>query len=147
MTDSVPTFLADWARAEQAGDTGTLDTLLTGDFTAVGPLGFILPKAAWLARHRGGDLRYQSFTVDEPVVRRLGQVAVVTATNNTEASYQDHPVPGTLRATLVLTAAGPGWQLTALHLSFVAGTPGAPPIPGPPAPASGSGRDPGKGAP
>jgi ketosteroid isomerase-like protein len=132
MTESVPTFLADWARAEQAADTSTLDTLLTSDFTAVGPLGFVLPKPAWLARHRDGDLRYRSFTVDEPVVRCLGQVAVVTATNNTEATYQGHPVPGTLRATLVLTAADPGWQLTALHLSFVAGTPGAPPIPGPP---------------
>ena len=147
MTESVETFLADWARAEQAGDAGTLDKLLTSDFTAVGPLGFILPKPAWLARHRDGDLRYRSFTVDEPAVRCLGQVAVVTATNNTEASYQGHPVPGTLRATLVLTAADPGWQLTALHLSFVAGTPGAPPIPGPPASGSGAGRDPGEGAP
>ena len=34
--------------------------------------------------------------------------------------------------TLVLTAAGRGWQLAAIHLSFIAGTPGAPPIPGAP---------------
>lgn len=133
MTESVPTFLADWARAEQAADTSTLDRLLTSDFTAVGPLGFVLPKPAWLARHRDGDLRYQSFTVDEPVVRRLGPVAVVTATNHQQATYQGHPVPSTLRVTLVLTDDDHGWQLFAAHLSFVAGTPGAPPVPGPPA--------------
>jgi ketosteroid isomerase-like protein len=138
MSDSIGTFLRDWARAELTGDTASLDTLLTDDFTAVGPLGFILPKAAWLARHRGGDLRYQAFTVDDPVVRHLGPVAVVTATNNTEASYQGHPVPGTLRVTLVLTGAGRGWQLAADHMSFVAGTPGAPPIPGAQGPGSAS---------
>ena len=44
-------FLAEWAAAEQAGDTGALGTLLAEGFTAVGPLGFILPKQAWLARH------------------------------------------------------------------------------------------------
>ncbi len=130
MTDSIETFLHDWASAERTGDVGALDRLLTDDFTAVGPLGFILPKAAWLGRHRSGDLRYQAFTVDEPVVRLLGPVAVVTATNNTEASYQGHPVPGVLRVTLVLTGGDHGWRLAASHMSFMAGTPGAPPIPG-----------------
>src|ERR1700753_3583735 len=136
MPESVEPFLPDWARAEQAADTTALETLLASDFTAVGPLGFVLPKPAWLARHRDGDLRYQSFTVDEPVVRRLGPVAVVTATNHQQATYQGHPIPSTLRVTLVLAGyggdAGPGWQLAAAHLSFVAGTPGAPPVPGPP---------------
>ena len=136
MTESVATFLTDWTHAEQAGDTAALDNLLTDDFTAVGPLGFILPKPAWLARHRDGDLRYTSFTVDEPAVRRLGPVAVVTATNRQQATYQGHPIPSTLRVTLVLACGDHGWQLAAAHLSFVAGTPGAPPVPGPPASAA-----------
>ncbi|MBV9793164.1 MAG: nuclear transport factor 2 family protein [Actinobacteria bacterium] len=130
MSDSIDTFLQDWSRAELTGDTDTLDRLLTDDYTAVGPLGFILPKAAWLGRHRGGDLHYEAFSVDEPAVRPLGPVAVVTATNHTEASYQGHPVPGVLRVTLILTSGDRGWQLAANHMSFVAGTPGAPPIPG-----------------
>jgi hypothetical protein len=52
-------FLTEWATAELAGDTGMLPALLADGFMAVGPLGFILPKQAWLARHRSRDLTYQ----------------------------------------------------------------------------------------
>jgi ketosteroid isomerase-like protein len=126
----VDSFLTGWAAAEQAGDTATLDTLLTQDFTAVGPLGFILPKQAWLARHRSRDLTYDSFSVDKVHTRVFGDTAVVTARNNTSGSYQGHPVPEAVRATLVLVTEAGGWQLAALHVSFIAGTHGAPPIPG-----------------
>src|SRR5215831_5304454 len=70
-------FLAAWAAAEQAGDASILDGLLAGDFTAVGPLGFILPKQAWLARHRTRDLAYQAFSLEEVQDRPIGQDAVV----------------------------------------------------------------------
>ena len=93
MTEPVEGFLSEWASAERAGDTAKLETLLTEDFTAVGPLGFILPRQGWLARHRDGDLTYQTFTVDEIQARLLGEAAVVTARNNTRGSYRGHPVP------------------------------------------------------
>jgi ketosteroid isomerase-like protein len=126
----VDSFLTGWAVAEQAGDTATLDTLLTQDFTAVGPLGFILPKRAWLARHRSRDLAYDAFGVGEVNTRIFGDTAVVTARNNTRGSYQGHPVPEAVRATLVLVTEAGGWQLATLHMSFIAGTRGAPAIPG-----------------
>ena len=126
----IDSFLTGWAGAEQAGDTATLDTLLTEDFTAVGPLGFILPKQAWLARHRSRDLTYDSFSLDETHTRRFGDTAVVIARNHTRGSYQGHPVPEAVRATLVLVSVAGGWELAALHMSFIAGTHGAPPIPG-----------------
>ena len=131
MTEPIEAFLTHWASAERAGDAGTLETLLTEDFTAVGPLGFILPRPGWLARHRNGDLSYQAFTLDDIQVRSLGQAAVVIARNNTRGSYQGHPLPEALRATLVLAADAGGWKLAALHMSFIAGTSGAPPVPGP----------------
>jgi hypothetical protein len=125
-------FLTEWAAAEQAGDTGLLEELLAGGFTAVGPLGFILPKQAWLARHRSRDLTYQDFSLDEVQARPIGQdVAVVTARTNTRGSYQGHPVPEATRATLVLAGNSGRWQLAAIQMSFIAGTAGAPPIPGP----------------
>ena len=129
MTDSIDSFLGQWSAAEQAADTGRLEKLLTDDFAGVGPLGFILPRQAWLARHRSGDLRYDSFGLAEVQTRVYGQAAVVTARNDTRGSYQGHPVPEATRATLVLVGDAGNWRLAAIHLSFIAGTPGAPPIP------------------
>jgi ketosteroid isomerase-like protein len=127
---AIEEFLTTWAAAEQAGDTATLETHLASDFTAVGPLGFILTKQAWLARHRHGDLSYQAFSLSEVNARTVGGTAVVTARNNTRGSYQGHLIPEAVRATLILVSDTGSWTLAAIHMSFIAGTAGAPPIPG-----------------
>ena len=130
MADSISSFLDEWSAAEQAGDTVRLETLLTGDFAGIGPLGFTLPRQAWLGRHHSRDLRYDSFGLTEVQTRVYGPAAVVTARNNTRGSYQGHPIPEATRATLVLVSDAGTWQLAAIHMSFIAGTQGAPPIPG-----------------
>jgi ketosteroid isomerase-like protein len=127
---AIEDFLAGWAAAEQAGDTTPLERLLASDFTAIGPLGFILTREAWLSRHRHGDLRYETFSVSEVTARTRGGTAIVIARNNTRGSYQGHPIPEAVRATLVLVSDGDRWHLAAMHMSFIAGTPGAPPAPG-----------------
>jgi len=129
MTDSISTFLDRWSAAEQAGDTERLGALLDDDFAGIGPLGFTLPRQAWLARHRSADLRCDSFRLTEVEARVYGQATVVTARNNTRGSYQGHPIPQATRATLILVGDAGNWQLAAIHMSFIAGTPGAPPIP------------------
>jgi ketosteroid isomerase-like protein len=128
--ETIDSFLTKWAAAERAGDTEKLETLLTSDFTAVGPLGFIIPKEGWLARHRQGDLAYQAFGLDEVLARVHGGAAVVTTRQVVRGTYQGHPVPEAVRATLTAVSDTGSWQLTAIHMSFIAGTPGAPPIPG-----------------
>lgn len=131
MTGQIDAFLTAWTIAEQAGDTTILDQQLTADFYGVGPLGFILPRAAWLARHGQGDLAYAAFSLEDQQSRVLGPVAVVTARNNTRGTYRGRPIPEAARATLVLTRDTGGWKLAVIHLSFIAGTQGAPPLPGP----------------
>ena len=127
---AIEEFLTTWAAAEQAGDTTTLETQLASDFTAAGPLGFILTKQAWLARHRHGDLSYQAFSLSEVNARTAGGTAIVTARNNTRGSYHGHPIPEAVRASLILVSDADSWKLAAIHLSFIAGTPGASPLPG-----------------
>ena len=131
MTGQIDAFLSEWTMAEQAGDTTILDQQLTADFYGVGPLGFILPRAAWLARHSQGDLAYAAFSLEEGQTRVLGPVAVVTARNNTRGTYRGRPIPEAARATLVLTRDAGSWKLAVIHMSFIAGTQGAPPLPGP----------------
>jgi len=127
---AIEEFLTAWAAAEQAGDAATLETQLADDFTAVGPLGFILTKQAWLSRYRQGDLTYQAFSLSEVNPRTVGGAAIVTARDNTRGSYQGHPIPEAVRATLVLVSDTGSGKIAAIHMSFIAGTPGAPPIPG-----------------
>jgi ketosteroid isomerase-like protein len=125
-------FLAEWTAAERSGDAAALDKLLADDFTGVGPLGFTLSKQDWLDRQAGGDLKYRTFELADIAVRRYGDVAVVIAKQSAAGAYRGHEVPGDLRVTLVVTDASGSRQLAGAHMSFIAGTPGAPPLLGRP---------------
>ena len=121
---------SEWTTAELAGDAETLATILTDDFSGVGPLGFILPRPAWLDRYRQG-LAYEQFSLEEIQIRLYGDVAVVTARNKARGTYQGQPLPEALRATLVIASNSEAPGLAAVHMSFIAGTQGSPPMPGP----------------
>jgi ketosteroid isomerase-like protein len=128
-------FLTRWTEAERTADTGALATMLTDDFLGVGPLGFALPKPAWIGRHRGGDLTYETYDLDEVDARVHGDAAVVTARQVAKGAFQGNPTPEQIRATLTLVhdrEVDDDWHIAGIHMSFIAGTPGAPPMPPPP---------------
>ena len=126
----IGTFLSDWSDAERNGDGSALDTLLTDDFLGVGPLGFVLPKSIWVQRFDQFGLAYESFDLDELQTRIHSDAAVVTARQTARGTAGGQPVPEAVRATLTLVVEGGTWRLAGLHMSFIAGTPGAPPLPG-----------------
>jgi len=130
MSEHVHAFLSRWSTAERTGDTETLGTLLTDDFFGVGPLGFVLPRPAWLDRHRQG-LAYECFSLEEIQIHHYGDAAVVGACNNARGSYRGQSLPEALRVTLVIACAPQALRLAAIHMSFIAGTQGSPPWPGP----------------
>jgi len=136
VTDTIESFLAEWAAAELAGDTDLLDVLLTDDFMGIGPLGFSLSKPQWLDRHHHG-LAYDAFDLDETQVRSYGDAAIATARDTQRGTAFGHPIPEALRATHVLIRDGQRWRLASVQMSFIAGTRGAPPLPGPASPSAG----------
>src|SRR5258706_15623173 len=94
--------LADsWATAELRGDTAFLERTLSDDFIGIGPLGFMLTKQEWLARHPACDLKYQSFNLDEGKVRVYNHAAVLTGRQIQNAAYRGNPIHGEFRITLV----------------------------------------------
>jgi ketosteroid isomerase-like protein len=124
--------LAEWTDAELKGDCARLDQILTDDFVAVGPLGFVLPKQEWLARYEQGTFRNKALRLEEVQTRVHGDVAVVTAHQIQKSVFGESEVPFTdLRATLVVVNQSGAWRLAAVHMSFIAGTPGAPEAPVP----------------
>jgi ketosteroid isomerase-like protein len=112
-----------WTEAEVGGDTATLDSLATDDFTLVGPAGFVLSKQQWLDRYRGGGLRTRTLHFEDAATRVYGDTAVTIGRQIQEADYRDRPVNGEFRVTRVAVRKGAAWQLAGLHLSPIAGLP------------------------
>ena len=112
--------LADaWAAAELRGDTAVLERTLTDDFIGIGPLGFMLTKQEWLARHQSGELTYDSLELDEVTVRVYNEAAVVIGRQVQNATYRGNRVDAELRTTLVFVLQEGKWQLASLHFSAI----------------------------
>lgn len=106
-----------WATAELGGDIAFLESALADDFIGIGPLGFMLTKQEWLARHQSGDLRYTAFTVDEVKVRAYTEAALVTCRQIQQAAYRGTPIPGQFRSSLMFVRQDGHWRLAGLQLS------------------------------
>jgi hypothetical protein len=93
QTEQEVTQLVDtWATAELQGNIALLEKILAADFVGIGPLGFLLTKQQWLARHQGGDMKYTAHTLDEVRVRAYNEVAIVIGrlTKGRDLSRQSH---------------------------------------------------------
>ena len=127
---TVQEFLTAWVEAERTCDAEATAALLTEDFVGIGPLGFQLPKSAWLNRLTTGELAYEDLSLDEIAVREYPGFALVTARWNARGTARGNALP-TTRATLGLVHQGEDWKLAGIHYSFIAGMPGAPGVPRP----------------
>ena len=115
----------EWAAAELRGDTAFMARTLADDFVGIGPRGFMLTKDEWLARHKSGDLRYESFGLDEVRIRVYGDAAVLTGRETVKLKYRGEDQQAELRTTEVFVKQAGQWQLAGLQLSPIAPPPGA----------------------
>ena len=116
QTEQEVAQLADtWATAELQRDTAFLEKILADDFVGVGPLGFLLTRQEWLARHQTGDLKYDVHTLDEARVRVYNEAAILIGRLTQEAAYRGNPINAQLRTTLVFIHQHGQWQLAGLH--------------------------------
>ena len=111
--------------AERKGDVAFLAHTLADDFVGIGPRGFILTKDEWLARHKSGDLRYESFELDEVKIRVYGDAAVLTGRETTKVKYRGQDQQGQFRTTEVFVKQDGRWRLAGLQLSPIAPPPSA----------------------
>ena len=114
-----------WAAAEQDGDVDALETMGTGDFTLVGPAGFVLERDQWFAGYRSRALEIQSLSWDDVHVRDYGDTAVAIGVRTQEATYQGHPAGGRFRGTHIAARRDGRWLMAGGHLSPIAGPPTA----------------------
>lgn len=126
--NTVNDTLATWADAERLCDAAMTDSLLTDDFLGIGPVGFQLPKNAWVQRLTDGQLDYEELSLDEVSIREYSASAIAVARVNTRGSARGNPLP-TTRTTFHLVRIDHDWRIAEIQHSFIAGTPGSP-VPG-----------------
>lgn len=104
-----------WAAAELDGDADADAALLTDDFTGIGPVGFVLDRDQWVARHRSGDVDNREFRITEPAVRVHGDTAVVVAALAQETTARGHDTSASFRLGVVAVR-DPDWRIA--HVQF-----------------------------
>ena len=112
-----------WVTAELRGDIPLLERQLSDDFIGIGPLGFMLTRQEWIARHQSGDLKYESFTLDEVKVRVYNDAAVLTGRQVQDGAYRGNSIKAQFRTTLVFVKQQGQWQLASLQLSPIGQAP------------------------
>ena len=125
MEENLEKLAQDLTNAERKGDVAFLAHTLADDFVGIGPRGFILTKDEWLARHKSGDLRYESFELDEVKIRVYGDAAVLTGRETTKVKYRGQDQQGQFRTTEVFVKQDGRWRLAGLQLSPIAPPPSA----------------------
>ena len=120
MSKDIDTLLEEWSDAERTGDADRLDARLTDDFVGIGPVGFMLPKAAWLSRF-GPGLRYDRLELDEVSERTYGDASVVVARQHAAGEAHGNPLPADTRVTFVAVRDDDGGlRIASMQYSFMA---------------------------
>ena len=118
-TPAITTMLDAWKDAERTGDADRLGELLTDDFVGIGPVGFMLPKDAWVGR-LGPDLRYDHLDLDEVSVRTNGDTSIVVAHQHAAGEARGNPVPPDTRVSFVVVPDGGQPRIAGIQYSFIA---------------------------
>lgn len=125
MTTDINHLLTTWTDAERTGDATTLDEMLTDDFVGIGPVGFVLDKPAWLKRFDQG-LLYKELSLDEVLVRRHGQAALVVAHQHAVGSHAETPTPPDTRVSFTVVSDDGTLRIAGVQYSFLGPPLGAP---------------------
>jgi ketosteroid isomerase-like protein len=123
-TRELADFVHRWTEAERRGDVAALDALLTDDFSAVGPVGFVLDKKQWLERYASGSLVHDAFTWDEVTLRQYGSAVVAVGVQGQQSVFDGRDADGFFRMTQTIVRDGGAWRLAAVHLSPTGGRQG-----------------------
>lgn len=123
-TDEAVEVCRAWAAAELAGDAGALEGLATSQLVLVGPVGFVLDRAAWLGRFEPDGLAIEALDWHETqVVEHDGHAVVVVGEVQQRATHAGRRADGAFRTVHTLVPDGGAWRLALLQYSMLGGPP------------------------
>ena len=95
------------------GDSAALDDILSDDLGYTHATGVYETKAEFLAKLKSGQLKYESFTPEDMLVRIYGMTGVVTGVARVKVQIKGEPLSFQLRFTDVYVKQGGRWQMVA----------------------------------
>ena len=106
-------------RAYLAGDYDTVAGLLAHDFFLTNAQGITRDKAGTIALFRSGDMKVESLTFHDVVIRAQGDVAVVTGRSTVKETFRGEDRSGDQRFTRVYVKRDGRWLLWVYQLTRV----------------------------
>jgi len=106
-------------RAMLASDVHALDTIVGDGLIFVAPHGGLIDKAADLAAHASGAMRFEEIELSEQEVRIFGETAVVMVRARLRGSMQGTAFSGDYRYTRIWLHASGRWRIVAGHASEI----------------------------
>ncbi len=106
-----------WAEAERKMDSNALENIIDGDFSLIGPRGFVLNREQWLNRYKTGDLKNEGFEWKVEDIKDYGCMAVVQGVQTQKTSYRGQDSSGSFRVSLVAVMDGERGHIAHIQLS------------------------------
>jgi ketosteroid isomerase-like protein len=97
------------------GDIAALDDILSDDLSYTHATGVYETKAEFIAKLKSGQLKYESLTPEDMLVRVYGTTGVVTGVARVKVQVKGEPLSFQLRFTDVYVKKGDRWQMVAWH--------------------------------
>jgi len=97
------------------GDIAALDDILSDDLSYTHATGVHETKAEFIAKLKSGQLKYESLTPEDMLVRVYGTTGVVTGVARVKVQVKGEPLSFQLRFTDVYVMKGDRWQMVAWH--------------------------------
>ncbi len=95
------------------GDVAALDEILSDDLTYTHATGVHETKAEFIAKLKSGQLKYESLTPEDMLVRVYGTTGVVTGVARVKVQVKGEPLSFQLRFTDVYVKKDNRWQMVA----------------------------------
>jgi len=96
-----------------------LDRIYADDFIGIGPSGTVRTKPQVIADFTSGELKFQSITTDDVLLRIYGNTVVETGLSTMIGQDKGKAVPRDNRFTRVWIKKGARWQLVLNHYSLL----------------------------
>ena len=117
--DEVLTAVDSWSRAVVANDPRAVAEFVADDWTVIAADGAVITKASFIEVMASGELVHDGMTLESPVVRLYGDVAIVSGVATSTGAYRGQRFSTHERSTDVFVRRSGRWRCVLTQLTAV----------------------------